>query len=172
MLFRSDPVGHCEFYDIGRLHPFAWEVLYAGNTVIINANQHITRVIDMNRRTHLPEGIRLWLGDPIGRWDGDTLVVETTNFNDKTRMGIGGDFHGPEAVTVERFTMVDANTINWTMTITNPKVFTRPWTMTSGKPVTREAQDMNFDGEDTCHEGNVDLVHLKNIYDQARQGVR
>ena len=126
----------------------------------------------MNRREHLPEGIRLWLGDSIGHWDGDTLVVETTNFNDRTRMGIGGDFHGPEAITVERYTMTDANAMKWTMTITNPKVFTRPWTMTSGKPMTRQPNTQDFDDEDTCHEGNVDLLHLKNIYDQAREGLR
>jgi len=165
----EDPVGHCEFYDIGRIHSFAQEIMYSGNTVIINANQHITRVVDMTRREHLPEGIRLWLGDPIGRWEGDTLVVDSSNFNDKTRMAIGGDFHGAEAHIVERFTMVDANTLNWTMTIDNPKVFTRPWTMTSGKPMARvEAPGGDFDDEDTCHEGNVDLVHLKNVYDQAR----
>ena len=64
--------------------------------------------------------------------------------------------------------MADANTINWTMTITNPKIFTRPWTMTSGKPMARVKAAENFDDEDTCHEGNVDLAHLKNVYDQAR----
>jgi hypothetical protein len=95
-------------------------------------------------------------------------VIETTNFNDKTRMGIGGDFHGPDAVIVERYRMIDPNTLDWKMTITNPKVFTQPWTMTSGKAVTRIPMTTDFDDEDTCHEGNVDLVHLKNTYDQAR----
>jgi hypothetical protein len=83
----EDPVGHCEFYDIARLHPFVWDVLYAGNLIVINANQHITRVIDLTRREHLPSGIRLWDGDPIGRWDGDALVIESTNFNAKTPDG-------------------------------------------------------------------------------------
>ena len=172
----EDPVGHCEFYDISRLHPFAWEVMYAGNNIIMNAQQHITRVIDMTRREHLPPGIRLWLGDPIGRWEGDTLVIETTNFNAKTRMAIGGDFYSVDARLTERFKMVDANTIDWTLTIEDPQVFTRPWTMTSGLPVKRVmAPGGEFDDEDTCHEGNVDLLHLKNVYDQARgigQGAR
>ena len=165
----EDPVGHCEFYDIGRHHPFAWEIMYSGNQIIINATQHITRVIDMTRREHLPSGIRLWLGDPIGRWDGDTLVIESTNFNAKTRMGIGGDFYSADAKVTERFRMIDANTIDWTLLVEDPKVFTRPWTMTSGKQVTRVPLTTEFDDEDTCHEGNVDLVHLKNVYDQARQ---
>ncbi len=162
----EDPVGHCEFYDIGRIHGFAKQILHSGNNIIINATQHITRVIAMDRSEHLPEGIRLWQGDPIGRWEGDTLVVESTNFNGKTRMAIGGDFYGPNAVVVERFTMVDSNTINWTSTVTDPDVFTRPWTIESAAPMTRvqgRRAGRNFDGENSCHEGNVDLVHLKNV---------
>ena len=75
----GDPVGQCEFYDIGRHHPFAWEIMSHGNLIVINATQHITRAIDTTRRDHLPSGIRLWLGDPIGRSDVDTLVIESTN---------------------------------------------------------------------------------------------
>ena len=167
----EDPVGHCEFYDIGRIHQFAQEFIYSGNTIIIAATQNIMRVVDMTRREHLPEDIRLWLGDPIGWWEGDTLVIESTNFNAKTRMAIGGDFYSPNARLVERFTMVDSNTINWTLTVTDPDVFTRPWTIESAAPMTRVQGrgGGNFDRENTCHEGNVDLVHLKNVYDQARE---
>ena len=163
----EDQVSHCEFYDIGRIHSFTQQYSFSGNTFIINATQHITRVIPMDRREHLPQGIRLWLGDPIGHWEGDTLVVDSTNFNEKPRMSLGGDFHGADAHIVERFTMLDANTIKWTMTIDNPKVFTRPWTMTSPAPMRRLRPVADVDVEDTCHEGNVDLVHLKNVYDQT-----
>ena len=165
----EDPVGHCEFYDIGRIHQFAQEFIYSGNNIMIAATQTIMRVVDMSRREHLPEGIRLWLGDPIGWWEGDTLVVESTNFNGKTRMAIGGDFYGPNARLVERFTMIDSNTINWTLTVTDPEVFTQPWTIESSAPMTRGQRRGGFDGENSCHEGNVDLVHLKNVYDQARE---
>lgn len=165
----EDPVGHCEFYDIGRLHSFAQEIVYAGNTIIINATQHITRHVDMNRKTHVNSGIRLWNGDSIGRWEGDTLVVDTTNFNGRTRMAIGGDYYSANAHVTERFTPIDSNTIKWTMTIEDPTVFTRPWTMTSAALMTRQRDRHDYDGEDTCHEGNVDLVHLKNVYEQAHQ---
>ena len=163
----EDQVGHCEFYDVGRIHSFTQEYRFSGNTFIINANQHITRIVPMDRKQHLPPGIRLWLGDPIGHWEGDTLVVDSTNFNDKPRMSLGGDFHGADAHIVERFQMPDANTIKWTMTIDNPKVFTRPWTMTSPALMKRLQPAADFDIEDTCHEGNVDLVHLKNTYEKA-----
>ena len=163
----EDPVGHCEFYDIGRTHQFAKEFMFSGNNFIINDTQHITRIIPLDRKEHLPQGIRLWLGDSIGRWEGDTLVVETRNFNGKTRMALGGDFYSADAHLVERFTMTDSNTINWTMTINDPKVFTQPWTIKSTTPLLRRALNHNFDGEDTCHEGNVDLIHLKNVYDMS-----
>jgi hypothetical protein len=163
----EDQVGHCEFYDIGRIHSFTQEYMFSGNNFIINATQHITRIVPLDRREHLPPGIRLWLGDPIGYWEGDTMVVDSTNFNERPRMSLGGDFHGADVHIVERFAMLDANTIKWTMTLDNPKVFTRPWTMTSPALMKRLKPAPDFDIEDTCHEGNVDLVHLKNTYEQA-----
>lgn len=165
----EDQVGHCEFYEVGRLGAsFASDIKHANNNdIIIDASQHITRVIDMNRGQHRSDSIRLWLGDPIGRWEGDTLVVDTTNLNGKGRMAIGGDFYSANARLLERWTMKDSNTMEWTLTITDPTVFTRPWTMTSPAPMRRVRQTENFDGEDQCHEGNVDLVHLKNVYDQT-----
>ena len=98
----EDPVGHCEYYDIGRVQMFPQEIMFTGDNIIINVTQHITRVVDMKRREHLPAGIRLWNGDPIGRWEGDTLVVDSTNFNGRTRMAIGGDFYSPNAHIVAR----------------------------------------------------------------------
>jgi hypothetical protein len=164
----EDQVGHCEIYEVGRLASFAFDIAHASSgDVIIHHTQHITRVIDMNRTQHLPDGIRLWNGDPIGRWEGDTLVVDITNLNARGRMALGGDFYGADAHLVERYTMKDSNTIDWTLTVTDPEVFTRPWTMTSHESMKRERNVQNFDGEDTCHEGNVDLVHLKNVYDQT-----
>jgi hypothetical protein len=176
----EDPVGHCEYYDIGRVHSFAQQIQYTDDAIIIHANREITRVVDMKRREHLPDGIRLWNGDPIGRWESDTLVIDSTNFNGRTRMSIGGDFYGPDAHIVERLTMLDANTYRWTMTIDSPSVFTRPWTMTSAVPMSRLRPGgpapgfgtvpqgaINFDEEDTCHEGNVPLVHLRNTFTQT-----
>ena len=165
----EDPGGHCEFYDMGRVHSFDWDIVHRSDLLMITAQVRQVRMIDLTRRQHLPEGIRLWTGDPVARWEGDTLVIDSTNFNGKTRMAIGGDFYTPNAHLVERFTMLDSNTFKWTLTIDDPTVFTRPWTMTSTVPHTRRPVPIDFDREDTCHEGNVDLVHLKNVYDQARE---
>ena len=173
----EDPVGHCEFYDIGRLHSFAQRFTYSGGNIVIAAQQHTMRVVHMNRREHLPDTIRLWQGDSVGWWEGDTLVVETTNFNGKTRMALGGDFYSANATVVERFTMIAGNTINWTMTITDSDVFTRPWTMESSAPMTRGGDAnratrlVNPEWEHDCHEGNIVLRRMQNLYEQAH-GVR
>src|SRR6185436_8335891 len=117
----EDQVGHCEFYDIARVVSFPMEIIHSGNAVILHQNQHSTRVVDTTRREHLPSGIRLWLGDSIGRWDGDTLVIDITNFAGKTRMALGGDFYSADAHIVEKYAMKDSNTIDWTMTFDDPK---------------------------------------------------
>ena len=94
---------------------------------------HDARVIPLDGRPHLPSGIRQWLGDSRGRWEGDTLVVETTNVTPKaeqrafilvfTALSTGRNLH-----LEERFTPIDADTIDYRFTVTDPTVYTRPWT--------------------------------------------
>lgn len=108
--------------------------------------------------------IRLYMGDPVGRWEGDTLVADSTNFNGKVWFALGGDFATDALHIVERFTMTDSNTLKWTATLTDPNAYTRPWTIVNGAPYVR-ARGGDEWLEDTCHEGNADLVHLKNLYD-------
>ena len=162
----EDRASHCESYGMARLHQFNLDVQYAGPLIIMESATPTrqARMIDMRRTKHLPDSFRLWMGDSIARWEGDTLVIETTNFNGKTWMGFG-DYHGPNAVIVERFTMVNSNTINWTMTITDPEIFTRPWTIRSVAPLARRPAITVRDEEDDCNEGNVQLRHLKNLYE-------
>jgi hypothetical protein len=165
----EDRASHCESYGMARLHQFNLDVQYAdGGQLIIMESATPTRqarFIDLRKTKHLPDSIRLWMGDSIARWEGDTLVIETTNFNGRTWMGFG-DYHGPNAVIVERFTMTNSNTINWTMTITDPEVFTRPWTIRSAVPLARRPAITSRDEEDDCNEGNIQLRHLKNLYEK------
>jgi len=104
--------------------------------VIASEMIHDTRIIPLDGRPHLGSDIRLWNGDSRGRFEGNTLVVETTNFNDKGSIAtsaatgrIRGIPQSDHLHLVERFTRVDANTINYSVTITDPKVYTQPWTV-------------------------------------------
>jgi hypothetical protein len=110
-----------------------------------------TRLIPTDGRTHVSQGIRQWMGDSVGRWDGDTLVVETTNFTDKVLYrGAAEHLH-----LVERITRVGPDEIDYRVTLTDPTTFARPWTIAVPFVVTGE--DMF---EYACHEGNYGMVGI------------
>lgn len=106
---------------------------------------HDHRIIPMDGRSHVDKNIRLWNGDPRGRWEGDTLVVETTNFSTKS------EFMGShENLTlVERYTRVGPETLNYEVTISDPTTWTKPWTVLIPLKLKNEAIY-----EFACHEGN------------------
>jgi len=108
------------------------------------------RIIPLDGRPHAGSNIRGWLGDSRGRWDGQTLVVETTNFNDQRR------FRGAtrQMRLVERFTRLDADTIMYRLTVTDPVAFTRPWTLENAL----WKSDAIY--ESACHEGNRGLANI------------
>ena len=109
---------------------------------------HDVRVIPLDGRPHLPQNVRQWLGDSRGRWEGNTLVVETTNFTDQTRFrNSTRDMH-----LIERFTRVDPETLIYEFTVDDPLTFTRPWK--ASIPMTRTGGPLF---EYACHEGNYGL---------------
>jgi hypothetical protein len=118
--------------------------------MILNEMVHDARIVRMNAE-HLPPAIRKWMGDSTGRWDGDTLVVDTTNFSDKTRFrGSSENLH-----IVERFTRVDAKTLLYKFTIEDPVTWTRPW---SGEYTWPATDEQLF--EYACHEGNYAMGNI------------
>jgi len=121
------------------------------------------RLISLTRTRHLPDTMRLWQGDSLGHWDGDALVVETTNFNGKTWGNEVGDVFSHAEHVVERFKPVDANTIEYEATITDPIVYTRPFTI--AMPLKRLKGELM---EAACHEEEHDLPVLKRIRDMER----
>ena len=136
----------------------AYQILQTpGYVVILHEMIHEARIIPIDGRPHLDKSIRLWTGDPRGHWEGDTLVVETTNFNGKGWIAtnaasgrIRGVPHSDALHLVERFTRVDADTINYEVTIEDPNIYTRPWTVAI--PLSRDESYQMF--EYACHEGN------------------
>ena len=128
---QADPVGKCYMPGTPRLmympDPF-FIAATPGFIAILSQFMHETRAIPIDGSKHLPN-IDLWQGDPRGSWDGDTLVVDSTDFNDQTWFDAAGNYHSGELHVVERFTRTGPGTITYQATITDPKVFSKPWTM-------------------------------------------
>lgn len=128
-----------------------------GVVAILYEMIHEPRIIPVDGSPHLPSHIRLWNGDSRGRWEGNTLVVDITNYNDKgviaTNAATGrirGIPHSKDLHVVERFTLVDTDTISYEVMIDDPKVYTAPWKVAI--PLTRDDNYQMF--EYACHEGN------------------
>ena len=125
-----------------------------GYAVILVEMIHDVRIIPLDGRPHLGAGIPQWLGDARGHWEGTTLVVETTNFNDKVDERSGTAFGtGRSQRLVERFTRVAPDTIDYQFTLDSPSTFTRPWS--AAIPMTRIEEGSIY--EYACHEGNYAL---------------
>jgi hypothetical protein len=112
---------------------------------------HDARIIPIDGRPHLPAPVRSWLGDSRGHWDGDTMVVETTNFSAKT------NFQGANENLrlVERFTRLSPDVMNYEVTVTDPTTWTKPWTMMI--PM-RHTNELLY--EYACHEGNYAMANI------------
>ncbi|MBI2189740.1 MAG: hypothetical protein HYU37_21885 [Acidobacteria bacterium] len=121
-----------------------------GYVTILFEMAHDVRIIPLDGRPHVPPDVRQWVGDSRGRWDGDTLVVETTNLNGKNPLS-GSSEH---MRVTERFTRVDADTIRYQFTVEDPATWTRPWA--AELPMRRTTGPLF---EHACHEGNYGLYN-------------
>jgi hypothetical protein len=136
-----------------------YQIVQTNDTVLVHAEMiHDARIIHLDGRPHAPARLRSWLGDSIGRWEGDTLVVDTTNFNDGNGFygDAGGNFGWDRNLhLIERFRLFDADTLLYQFEVDNPTAFTQRWkgelTMTrSTEPIYEYA----------CHEGNYSLSNM------------
>jgi hypothetical protein len=122
-----------------------------GYVVIFTEMIHDARIIPTDGRPHLSADIRKWMGDSRGRWEGNTLVVDTTNFTDKANYrGSTSGLH-----LIERFTRVNADTVKYEFTIDDPTTFTKKWT--AAIPMEKTDEQIY---EYACHEGNYGMVNL------------
>ncbi|MEQ1948879.1 MAG: hypothetical protein ABL995_16935 [Bryobacteraceae bacterium] len=161
----DDPTAHCFPAGVPRgfYAPAPYQILQTPGYVVFLFERMAWRIVPLNRRTHLRDNVRLWQGDSIGHWEGDVLVVETTNLNGKTWLNEVGDVVSHAARVVERFYPVDANQVIYRATVSDPVVYTRPWTIEI--PLNREPEELL---EVACHEDNGDLQHLKDVRDEYR----
>jgi hypothetical protein len=142
-----------------------------GNVVLRGEMVSYARVVPLDGRPHIGSEIRLWLGDARGRWEGNTLIVDTTNFSDKTSLrGSRSGLH-----LIERFTRADAETINYEYRVDDPTTFTKPWTVAF--PLRKLPQVIY---EYACHEGNYGMFGIlsgaraqeRSATDAAKKGSR
>ena len=107
--------------------PYPFQIVQTGNNDILMAYEYASasRVVKMAKTE--PPPVDTWMGQSAGRWEGDTLVVDVTGFNDQTWFDRAGNFHSEALHVTERFTPVDPNLLDYEVTIEDPKVFTRPW---------------------------------------------
>jgi hypothetical protein len=126
-----------------------YQIVQSPGYVVIVAEVIDTRVIPIDGRPHLPSSMTSWLGDSRGHWEGETLVVETTNFSEKVNFRGAG----PNMRLVERFTRTSPTTVEYQFTVEDPTTFTRPWTVLNTMST--------LDGaiyEYACHEGNSSMM--------------
>jgi hypothetical protein len=124
-----------------------------GHVAITYEMVHETRIIPVDQRPMLGAAIRQYMGEPRGHWDGNTLVVETTNFKDEPA------YRGSNPRTlrlVERFTPTSTDTLEWSVTVDDPSTWSRPWTF--AMPLTRNDKEAVF--EYACHEGNMAMANM------------
>jgi hypothetical protein len=138
-----------------------YQFIQTGQELAIHVEMiHDTRIIRLDGSPHLPSNVRFWLGDSVGHWDGATLVVDTTNFNDGGGyFGDAGGMFGTDKNlhVVERFSLLDPNTILYRFQVDDPTAFTRPW---KGELTMERATGPIY--EYACHEGNYALPNLLN----------
>jgi hypothetical protein len=134
-----------------------------GYVAFRNEMIHESRVIPLDNRPHVGAAIRMYLGDSRGRWEGATLIVETTNLTDKVPIGSNGagyagdpGYHTQALRVTERFTRTGENTLDYEATVDDPQTWTRPWTMLIG--LTRGSEPHLY--EYACHEGNYAMPNI------------
>ena len=128
----KDPEAMCYLPGVPRVMymPYPFQISQSPAAVVMAFEfQHTLRMIPTDGSKHPDGALYFWLGDPRGRWEGDTLVVDSNHYNDLTWFDRAGNFHSEDMHTVERLTPIDQDHLRYEVTIEDPKVFTRPWKM-------------------------------------------
>lgn len=155
---EDDPEAQCLPTGVPRLAPYPMKYLQMPNLFVIlfEGNIHTYRQIFLNRKEHPKDPNPTWYGDSIGHWEGETLVVDTVGFNDRSWFDFAGHPHTEQLHTVERFRRTDFGTIEYKVTVEDPGAYTRPFTLTGHFPLQVNGEIMEY----ICNENNRDVKHL------------
>jgi hypothetical protein len=157
-LSKDDPEGHCLPAGVPRISPFPYKIVQTPTLVVMldEGNIHSYRQFFLDGRGHPKDPDPLWMGDSIARWDGDTLVVDTIGFNDKTWLNGQGLPHSDQLHVIERYRRLDAGHLEIEITLEDPKAFTKPHKFKRTHTLLPTWEIHEY----VCNEFNVDVEHL------------
>lgn len=157
-LSKDDPEGHCLPAGVPRISPFPYKIVQTPTLVVIldEGNVHSYRQFFLDGRGHPKDPEPLWMGDSIAKWDGDTLVVDTIGFNDKTWVNGQGVPHSDALHVIERFRRPDFGHLEIEITMEDPKAFTKAHTFKRTHALMPKGELLEY----VCNEFNVDAEHL------------
>jgi hypothetical protein len=160
----DDPTAHCFPPGVPRALwiPEGFQITQTPDYVVMLFERTAWRIIPLDGRKHLPDYMRLWEGDSVGHWEGDTLVVDTANFSGKTWLNEGGEIVSHAEHVIERFTPIGSDQLRYEATVNDPVVYDKPWTVSFA--IKRENFELR---EAACWEEEHDLPHLKALKDGA-----
>ena len=155
---KDDPEGLCLPMGTPRKDPYPWKIVQTPTLLVIlyEGNVHSYRQVFLDGRPHDPDVIETWWGDSIGRWDGDTLVVDTVGFNDKAWLDLVGHPRTNKAHIIERFTRPELGRVNIDITIDDLGAYSRPWKVFESAQLAPGWEIKEY----ICNENNRDVQHL------------
>jgi hypothetical protein len=157
---KDDPEGFCLPPGVPRMMytPYPAEIFQLPNRIVFvyEGGAHVWRNIWMDGREQPKDPNPTYLGYSVGKWDGDTLVVDTIGMNDRTWLDAAGHQHGEQLHVTEKFTRTDSNTLRLEATIEDPEYYTKPWTVVTTATWSPNNEILEY----ICQENNRDLKHL------------
>ena len=155
---KDDPALACMPMGIPRQSPYPWKIIQTPKEIVFlyEGSTHSYRQIFMDGRGHPADLDATWMGDSTGKWDGDTLVVDTIGFNDKSWLDEAAHPHTDKLHTIERFRRRDFGHMDVDVTIDDPGAYTKPFTIHGHAPLLENAEIMEY----LCNENNVDAPHV------------
>jgi hypothetical protein len=158
----DDPMGQCLLVGIPRIYsmPMPFRIIQLPNEVIfLHEAFRGIRIVPTDGRPHPSDMEPSYLGDSVGHWEGDTLVIDVRSFNDRTWLGYGATHHSDQMQVTERLTRVNADTIAYEAVVTDPGVFTKPWTVRTGFALRPNERIREYE----CGENNLEIVKFQEL---------
>src|SRR5439155_11568160 len=161
---KDDPEANCLPGGVPRMNPYPWRMIQTPTHqaeshifILFEGNIHSYRQIFMDGRKHPEDPDPAWYGHSVGKWEGDTLVVDTTGYNDRFWFDFDGHPHTTQLHTIERFKRTDMNTLSWDITIEDPGSYAKPFTVQTKAALKPDWDLMEY----ICQENNTNVQHIQ-----------